>query len=129
MVDHAVKHKATFDAKVMQTVPRVVVFQEGDLVQVHATEWVHMFATIKKLIPMWSVPRCVVNRKLNSYTLETLEGVPLSREYSLRRLRAFHPWEGTELAKEELARLEEESRDLDLDLDEDSILGGSGELR
>jgi hypothetical protein len=92
-------------------------------------EWIHTFAAIKKLIPMWSVPRRVVTRKLNSYTLETLDGVPLSGEYSLRQLHAFHPRDRTELAKEELARLEEEGGDVDLDLGEDFIGGGSGEVR
>jgi len=119
IVDHATKRKAAFDTRLMQKAPRIVVFQAGDLVQVHATEWVHTLASIKKLIPMWSVPRRVVTRKLNSYTLETLDGIPLSGVYSSRRLRAFHPREGTKLAKEELARLEAEEGNLDLDLGED----------
>ena len=39
-VDHAIKHKNIFNAKLHQRAPRNVVFQEGDLVQIHATEWV-----------------------------------------------------------------------------------------
>jgi hypothetical protein len=39
-VDHAIKQKAAFNAKLRQQAPQNVVFQPGDLVQVHATEWV-----------------------------------------------------------------------------------------
>jgi hypothetical protein len=39
-VDHAIKHKNIFDAKLRQQVPQNVVFQQGDLVQIHATKWV-----------------------------------------------------------------------------------------
>jgi hypothetical protein len=105
-VDHAIKRKATFDARLRQRTPKIVIFQPGDLVQVHATEWVHTFASIKKLIPMWSVPHRVITRQLNSYTLETLGGLPLEGIYNSRRLRAFEPREGTKLAMEELSRME-----------------------
>jgi hypothetical protein len=59
-VDHAAKWKAAFDAKLRRRAPRNVVFQPGDLVQVHATEWTRTFASIKKLIPMWSIPHRIV---------------------------------------------------------------------
>jgi hypothetical protein len=55
---------------------------------------------------MWSAPHRVATRKLNSYTLETLNGLPLAGVYNSRRLRRFEPREGTELAKGELARME-----------------------
>jgi hypothetical protein len=55
IVDHAVKRKAKFDAKLRRNAPRIVVFQPGDLVQVHATQWTRTFAAIKKLTPMWSI--------------------------------------------------------------------------
>ena len=51
-VDHAAKRKSEFDKKVQQCAPKIVVFQPGDLIQVHAMEWVHTLASIKKLIPM-----------------------------------------------------------------------------
>jgi hypothetical protein len=105
-VDHALKRKAAFDAKVRQRAPKNVIFQPGDLVQVHATQWVRTFASVKKLIPMWSIPHRVVTRKLNSYTLETLGGLPLAGDYNSRRLRTFEPREGTKLAMEELIRME-----------------------
>lgn len=91
MVDHAAKRKNIFDSKLKKQAPRIVVFERGDLVQVHATEWVHTLASIKKLIPMWSVPHQVVTRKLNSYILETLSGAPLPGVYNSQRLRAFEP--------------------------------------
>jgi hypothetical protein len=87
------------------------VFQPGDLIQVHATEWVHTFASIKKLIPMWSVPYHVVNQLRNSYTLDSLDGVPLPRLYNARRLRVFKPQDGTRLASEEMVQLEEHAGD------------------
>jgi hypothetical protein len=106
IVDHAAKRKDVFDTKLQQKAPRIVKFQKGDLVQVHATKWVRTFASIKKLIPMWSILHCVVTRKLNSYTLETLGGLPLMSVYNARRLRPFEPREGTKLAMDELACLE-----------------------
>jgi len=86
IIDHAVKCKNIFDAKLCQQAPRNVIFQPGDLVQVHATEWVQTFATIKKLIPMWSIPHHVKTKQLNSYTLETLTGLPLAGIYNSRHL-------------------------------------------
>jgi hypothetical protein len=120
IVDHAAKRKVLFDTKLLKNTLGNVVFQPGDLVQVHATEWVHTLASIKKLIPMWSIPHRVATRQLNSYTLETLGGLPLSGVYNARRLRAFEPREGTKLAMEELACLEEEDGEKELDLGDES---------
>jgi len=106
-VDHAIKRKNVFDTKLRQRAPRNVVFQQGDLVQVHATEWIRTFASIKKLIPMWSVPHRIKTRRLNSYTLETLSGLPLTGMYNARRLRTFTPRKGMKLALGELTRIEE----------------------
>jgi hypothetical protein len=86
IIDHAIKRKNIFDAKLRQRAPRNVIFQPGDLVQVHATEWVRTFAAIKKLIPMWSIPHRVKTKQLNSYTLETLAGLPLAGVFNSRRL-------------------------------------------
>ena len=83
-VDLAIKWKATFDAKVQQQALKNVIFQPGDLVQVHATEWVCTFTLVTKLIPMWSIPHHVVTRKLNSYTLETLGGLLLAGDNNSR---------------------------------------------
>ena len=119
-VDHAAKRKATFDAKLQNRAPRIVVFQPGDLVQVHETKWVRTFAAIKKLIPMWSIPHRIATRQVNSYTLETLAGLPLAGVYNSRRLRQFLPREGTKLALDELARMEEvEENELQEDEEEE----------
>lgn len=83
-----------------------VIFQPGDLVQVHATQWVHKFAAAKKLIPMWSIPHHVVTRKLNSYTLKILGRLPLVWNYNSKRLWIFKSREGTKLAMEELSHME-----------------------
>jgi len=77
---------------------------------------------------MWSVPCRIVTQKLNSYTLETLDGVPLSGVYSLRQLCTFHPCKGTKLAKEDLAQLEEEEGNLDLNLGEEFMEVELGEV-
>ena len=74
-------------------------------------EWVHTFASIKKLVPMWSIPHCVASRLRNSYTLESLDGVPLPGLYNTRRLRASEPRDGTRLASEEMVWLEEHTGD------------------
>ena len=55
---------------------------------------------------MWSIPHRIKTRQLNSYTLETLSGLPLTGVYHSRRLRAFEPHEGTKLAMEELVHME-----------------------
>jgi hypothetical protein len=103
--------KNIFDAKLHQRAPQNVIFQQGDLVQIHAMEWVRTFASIKKLIPMWSIPHRVKTRHLNSYMLETLGGLPLTGMYNARRLQAFKPHEGTKLALGELTRIEEVGED------------------
>jgi len=109
----------------MQKALRIIVFQAGDLVQVYTTEWVHTLASIKILILMWSIPCRIVTWKLKSYTLETLDGIPLSGVYGTRWLHAFHPCEGT---KEELAQLEVKEGNLDLDLGKDFTEVGLGEV-
>jgi hypothetical protein len=120
-IDHAARRKAIFDSNLRQRAPRNVIFQEGDLVQVHATEWVRTFTSIKKLIPMWSIPHRIKARQLSSYTLETLGGLPISGVFNSRRLQIFEPRMGTQLALDELARMEETEGDEEADL-------GTGDL-
>ena len=55
---------------------------------------------------MWSIPHRVKTKLLNSYTLETLEGLPLTGIYNTRRLRAFTPHVGMKLAASEMERME-----------------------
>jgi len=103
-VDHAHRRKTAFDKKVLKRAPREVIFIPGQLVQIHCSNIIHTMLSDRKLVPTWSGPRRVTNRHLNSYYLETLEGTPLTGRFSARRLRAFEPREGTELAQGEEAR-------------------------
>ena len=98
-IEHAAKRKAIFDRGVASRKPGEVIFNKGNLVQVYANEWDHTFRTERKLVPRWSAPRRVAERRQNSYTLETLEGFPISGWYHARRLRQFIPRSGTELAR------------------------------
>jgi hypothetical protein len=74
---------------------------------------------------MWSIPHRITTRQLNSYTLETLAGLPLAGLYNSRRLRQFLPREGTKLAMDELARMEEveenEQRDMEEEEEEEEM--------
>jgi hypothetical protein len=121
IVDHAVKRKRAFDKKVLKRAPREVIFKKGDLVQVYRSDLVHTVSTIKKLAPMWSSPRRISARKLNSYTLETLEGVPLNGLFNVRRLRAFKPRDGTKLALAEASRKEAAGDNAGLDEGADRV--------
>ena len=71
---------------------------------------------------MWSIPHYIKTRQLNSYTLETLGGLPLAGVYNSRRLRAFEPCEGTKLAMDEQVHMEACEGDEDLDEDIDAGL-------
>ena len=59
MVDHTERRKQRFDTRVMKRAPGNVIFEEGDLIQVHQTQWHQMFSMNRKLIPMWSIPHQV----------------------------------------------------------------------
>ncbi|ESK82247.1 rna binding protein [Moniliophthora roreri MCA 2997] len=89
MVRHTIRHKNTFDKRVIWESGKEIVFEAGDLVQVYRSNMDHTFKTERKLIPKWSAPRRVVKRNVNSYMLETLEGVWMEGEFSARRLRLF----------------------------------------
>lgn len=91
IVDHVAKHKAKFNVKLQKHTPKEVTFKVGDLVQIHATQWVHTLVAVKKLIPMWSTPRRIVTRQHNSYTLETLDGNPIEGMFNARHLCVFTP--------------------------------------
>ena len=110
IVDHAIQRKATFDKRVLEHAPRVVVFRARDLVQVYRSDLDFTFKTERKMLPKFSAPRRVVRRNQNSYQLETLEGFPISGRFSSRRLRLFVPQEGTELNRVQRA-IEKEWRD------------------
>ena len=62
--------------------------------------------TERKIEPMWKGPHRVRERILNSYKLETTEGILLDGEFNMRCLRPFEPREGTELAALQEAYME-----------------------
>ena len=100
-VRHAIRRKATFDKRVQQSRAGVVTFQKGQLVQVYRSDLMNTLSTDRKLQPTWSGPYRVLERLLNSYKLEELDGTPKPGEYNARRLRLFTPREGTELASQQ----------------------------
>lgn len=75
--------------------------------QIHDSEWNRKLVSLRKLIPMWSVPHRIASRLLNLYTLETFDGLPKQVVFNARRLRSFKPRIGMKLATDELARLED----------------------
>lgn len=119
-IHHAIRRKATFDKKVLKSRAGVVTFRKGQLVQAYRSDLMNTLSTDRKLQPTWSGPYRIREQVLNSYKLENLDGAPRAGEYSARRLRAFTPREGTELARiqreleERIA--EEEGRDDERDM-------------
>jgi transposase InsO family protein len=107
-VHHALQRKEAFDRKILETQGEPVEFKKGELVQVYRNDLIHTVSNDRKLTPMWSEPRRVKDRKLNSYTIEDLNGEELPGSYHARRLRRFTPRAGTELAVVERMREEPE---------------------
>lgn len=101
IVHHAIKRKARFDKKLLQRAPGEVIFKPGQLVQIYRNDLDYTFKNERKFIPEWSIPHRVQMRILNSYKLETIKGIPLQGEFSARRLRAFTPRQGTQLAEDQ----------------------------
>ena len=83
--------------------PREVTFRAGDWSKYIAATSTSPSKTDRKLLPKFSAPRRVVSRNLNSYQLETLEGLPIRGRFSSRRLRLFVPRKGTELEEVQAA--------------------------
>jgi hypothetical protein len=84
-------------------VPGEVIFKIGQLVQVYRNDLDYTFKTEHKLLPKWSIPCQISAKMLNSYKLETLNGIPLQGEFSARWIRVFTPRAGTQLAKDQEA--------------------------
>ena len=122
-IRHAMDRKTRFDRRVLDSREGEVIFGKGHLVQVYRNDLAKSIGSERKLSPMWSEPRRVVERMLNSYTLESLDGQLLDGEYHARRLREFKPREGTELAAQqkeaEARRREEVTTDADGETEED----------
>ncbi|KAK1222234.1 hypothetical protein PQX77_014928 [Marasmius sp. AFHP31] len=75
MVKHVLKRKEVFNKRVLKRHPKEVVFKKGDFVQVYQRAWDTTFKTERKLVPKWSMLKRVVKRNVNSYVLETLDGL------------------------------------------------------
>ena len=76
-------------------------FKEGQFVQVYRNKIALKLGTECKLTPLWPPPHRITEHLLNSYRLETLEGIPLDGLFNARHLRNFSPREGTELAAQQ----------------------------
>lgn len=85
-VHHAMRHKAAFDHRVTKSRAGVVEFKKGELVQVYRNKLALTLSMECKLTPMWSPPRRITERLLNSYKLEMLEGTPLEGFFNMRHL-------------------------------------------
>ncbi|GLB38087.1 putative retrotransposable element Tf2 155 kDa protein type 1-like [Lyophyllum shimeji] len=132
IVDHAQERKAKFDRKVMGRAPKEVVFKAGQLVQVYRNDLDYTFKVERKMEPKWSAPRRVTSRDRNSYSLETLEGLPIGGRFSSRRLRRFIPRNRTQLQEAQEAvegERAEDEREADLAEDRGGVNGnGADEL-
>ena len=75
-----------------------VIFTKGQLMQIFNSGLAKMLCVERKLQVMWKGPHQVRERILNSYKLETTDGVLLDGKFNARCLRPFELREGTELA-------------------------------
>jgi hypothetical protein len=91
-IKEADRRKNMFDSKA-----RVPDIQTGDLVQFYDSKADFNYSTINKLAPRWSVPHLITGKYLNSYTLSTLRGLPLSGLFHMHRLQPYTPLRGSTL--------------------------------
>ena len=112
---HADRRKATFDNRVLKEIPKadrekleaMTSFAVGDLVQVYESRRDGTHETKAKLLPKWSPPRRVLEKRVNSYKIATLEGLVLGGWTHARRMRKFQTRVGSKIAAEETERAEE----------------------
>jgi hypothetical protein len=97
-VAYAAGRKAAFDRKVLGSRAGKVIFKPGELVQVFRSDLAKTVSNDRKLTCRWSEPHRIAQRWVNSYLLETTEGLQMDGTFSSRRLRHYHPREGTPLA-------------------------------
>jgi hypothetical protein len=101
VVEHAMKRKAAFDKRVINSRDGVIEYKKGDLVQIRNSTLDFTLSTDAKLLPRWGQPHRVVDCVRNSYRLETIHGLPVRGTISARCLRRFIPKFGTELFSEQ----------------------------
>jgi transposase InsO family protein len=97
-VAYAAGRKAAFDRKVLGSRAGEVIFKPGELVQVFRSDLAKTVSNDRKLTCRWSEPHRIAQRWVTSYLLETTEGLQMDDTFSSRRLRHYHPREGTPLA-------------------------------
>jgi hypothetical protein len=97
-ITYATARKAAFDRKVLGSTEGKVIFKPGELVQVFRSNLVKTVSNERKLTCRWSEPHRIQRRLLNSYALETVEGLDMDGIFSSRRLRHYRPRAGTPLA-------------------------------
>jgi hypothetical protein len=85
-VAYATARKAAFDRKVLGSTGGEVIFKPGELVQVYRSDLTKTVSNERKLTCRWSEPHRIQRRLLNSYTLETVEGLDMDGTFSSRRL-------------------------------------------
>ena len=114
-IQHAMNQKTRFDRKILESEGGKEIFTKGQLVQVYQNDLAKTIGSERKLALMWLEPHRIVERLLNSYKLEMLQGQPLDGEYHVRRIQKFISREGTELAAQQkeikTKRKEEDSRE------------------
>ena len=91
-ITEADRKKQIFDSKTL--VPNINI---GNLVQVYDSKADFNLTTINKLAPCWSIPCIITGKYLNSFTLSTLNGIPLSGLFHIHRLRPYIPLRGSTL--------------------------------
>jgi hypothetical protein len=97
-IAYATACKAAFDRKVLGSTEGEVIFKPGELVQVFRSDLMRTVSNERKLTCRWSEPHRIQRHLLNSYTLETVEGLDMDNTVSSRRLRHYRPRAGTPLA-------------------------------
>ena len=91
-ITEAQRRKNIFDSQA-----RVPNLRIGDLTQVYDSKADFNYSTINKLAPRWSIPCLITGRYLNSFTLSTLQGIPLKGLFHIHRIRPYTPLRGTTL--------------------------------
>jgi len=72
-------------------------FEIDDIVQIYNTKLDSSYNSTNKLLPKWSTPHIITAKFLNSYSLSTLNGTPISGSFHSRRLRPFILLRGSNL--------------------------------
>ncbi|QRV96745.1 Retrovirus-related Pol polyprotein from transposon opus [Ceratobasidium sp. AG-Ba] len=92
-LSYAKERKRRFD-----THARVMTAEAGDLVQKYDARWDNTYSNDRKLVPRWTGPFRIRERKNASYILEDLQGELVSLGTHAKHLRRFTPRPGSALA-------------------------------